>query len=90
MAGGDEAEAEDSEVVGELGVRAIKENIFLEKGFGVEWGEECREFLLISTGLDSSVFLQNHLLHLYSNCNLIDDACWVFNNIIVMFLVGEQ
>nr|POF10267.1 putative pentatricopeptide repeat-containing protein [Quercus suber] len=45
MAGGDEAEAEDSEVVGELGVRAIKENIFLEKGFGVEWGEECREFL---------------------------------------------
>ncbi|XP_050279814.1 pentatricopeptide repeat-containing protein At2g13600-like [Quercus robur] len=36
---------------------------------------------LISTGLDSSVFLQNHLLHLYSNCNLIDDACWVFNNI---------
>ena len=45
---------------------------------------------LIFTGLDSFVFLQNHLLHLYSNCNLIDDACWVFNNIesIVMFLVG--
>ena len=36
---------------------------------------------LIFTGLDSSVFLQNHLFHLYSNCNLIDDAYWVFNNI---------
>ncbi|GMY15758.1 pentatricopeptide repeat-containing protein At2g13600-like [Fagus crenata] len=36
---------------------------------------------LISTGLDSSIFLQNHLLHMYSNCNLIDDACRVFSNI---------
>ncbi|KAE8037377.1 hypothetical protein FH972_009966 [Carpinus fangiana] len=36
---------------------------------------------LISTGLDSSIFLQNHLLHLYSNCNLINDACRVFMNI---------
>ena len=44
--GGDEAEAEDGEVGGELGVGAIKEDVFLEKGFGVEWGEECREFLV--------------------------------------------
>ncbi|KAG2683400.1 hypothetical protein I3760_10G029700 [Carya illinoinensis] len=36
---------------------------------------------LISTGLDSSIFLQNHLLHLYSNCNLINDACRIFNSI---------
>ncbi|KAG6682262.1 hypothetical protein I3843_13G115000 [Carya illinoinensis] len=36
---------------------------------------------LIYTSLDSSIFLQNHLLHLYSNCNLINDACWIFNSI---------
>ncbi|KAH7541792.1 hypothetical protein FEM48_Zijuj02G0005200 [Ziziphus jujuba var. spinosa] len=29
---------------------------------------------LISMGLYASVFLQNHLLHMYSNCNWIDDA----------------
>lgn len=44
--GGDEAEAEDGEVGGELGVGAIEEHVFLEQGFGVEWGEECREFLV--------------------------------------------
>ena len=44
--GGDEAEAEDNEVGGELGVGAIEEDFFLEKGFAVEWGEECREFLV--------------------------------------------
>ena len=44
--GGDEAETEDGEVGGELGVRAIEEDIFMEKGFGVEWGEDCREFLV--------------------------------------------
>lgn len=44
--GGDEAEAEDGEVGGELGFGAIEEDVFLEKGFGVEWGEECREFLV--------------------------------------------
>ena len=44
--GGDEAEAENDEVGGELGVRAIEEDVLLEKGFGVEWGEECKEFLV--------------------------------------------
>ena len=44
--GGDEAEEENDEVGGELGVGAIEEDVFLEKGFGVEWGEECREFLV--------------------------------------------
>ena len=44
--GGDEVEAEDDEVGGELGVGAIEEDFFLEKGFAVEWGEECREFLV--------------------------------------------
>ena len=44
--GGDEAEAENDEVGGELGVGAIEEDVFLEKGFGVEWGEECSEFLV--------------------------------------------
>ncbi|KAF3439449.1 hypothetical protein FNV43_RR17727 [Rhamnella rubrinervis] len=29
---------------------------------------------LISIGLDASIFLQNYLLHMYSNCSLIDDA----------------
>ncbi|GMN61165.1 hypothetical protein TIFTF001_030255 [Ficus carica] len=36
---------------------------------------------LISIGLDSSVFLQNHLLHMYSNCSLINDACRIFSSI---------
>lgn len=36
---------------------------------------------LISTGLDSSIFLQNHLLDMYSNCGLIADACRVFHEI---------
>ena len=44
--GGDEAEAENDEVGGELGVGAIEEDVLLEKGFGVEWGEECKEFLV--------------------------------------------
>ena len=44
--GGDETEAENDEVGGELGVRAIEEDVLLEKGFGVEWGEECSEFLV--------------------------------------------
>ena len=44
--GGDEAEAEDNEVGGELGVGAIEEDFFLEKGFAVEWGEGCRDFLV--------------------------------------------
>ncbi|KAJ7948045.1 Pentatricopeptide repeat-containing protein [Quillaja saponaria] len=33
---------------------------------------------LIISGLDSSIFLQNHLLHMYSSCSLIDDAYRVF------------
>ncbi|XP_059633752.1 pentatricopeptide repeat-containing protein At2g13600-like [Cornus florida] len=33
---------------------------------------------LISTGLVSSVFLQNHLVNMYSNCGSIDDAYQVF------------
>ncbi|KAL5576001.1 hypothetical protein UlMin_017700 [Ulmus minor] len=36
---------------------------------------------LISTGLDSSIFLQNHLLHMYSACSLLDDASRVFYTI---------
>ncbi|XP_015872705.2 pentatricopeptide repeat-containing protein At2g13600 [Ziziphus jujuba] len=36
---------------------------------------------LISMGLYASVFLQNHLLHMYSNCNWIDDAFRVFYSI---------
>ncbi|KAL5984600.1 hypothetical protein ACLOJK_041909 [Asimina triloba] len=36
---------------------------------------------LISIGLDSSIFLQNHLLNMYSNCGLIDDARQVFYGI---------
>ncbi|EXB91255.1 hypothetical protein L484_016327 [Morus notabilis] len=36
---------------------------------------------LISIGLDSSVFLQNNLLHMYSSCSLIDDAYRVFSSI---------
>ncbi|KAL5539500.1 hypothetical protein UlMin_045987, partial [Ulmus minor] len=36
---------------------------------------------LISTGLDSSIFLQNHLLHMYSACSLLDDASRVFYSI---------
>ena len=44
--GGDEAKAENGEVGGELEVDVIEEDVFLEKGFGVEWGEECREFLV--------------------------------------------
>lgn len=35
---------------------------------------------LISTGLCSSVFLQNHLLHMYSKCGLINEALRVFFN----------
>ncbi|WOG83939.1 hypothetical protein DCAR_0103118 [Daucus carota subsp. sativus] len=33
---------------------------------------------LINLGLISSTFLQNHLMHMYSNCGLIDDATRVF------------
>ncbi|XP_023520702.1 pentatricopeptide repeat-containing protein At2g13600-like isoform X2 [Cucurbita pepo subsp. pepo] len=33
---------------------------------------------LISTGLCSSVFLQNHLLHMYSKCGLISEALRIF------------
>ncbi|KAL4011465.1 hypothetical protein IC575_028524 [Cucumis melo] len=33
---------------------------------------------LISTGLCSSVFLQNHLLHMYSKCGLIHEAFQIF------------
>ncbi|KAG8654487.1 pentatricopeptide repeat-containing protein At2g13600 [Manihot esculenta] len=33
---------------------------------------------LISSGLDFSVFLQNHLLNMYFNCGLINDAFRVF------------
>ena len=44
--GGDEVKVENGEVGGELGVGVIEEDVFLEKGFGVEWGEECREFLV--------------------------------------------
>lgn len=36
---------------------------------------------LINTGLISSTFLQNHLINLYSNCGLIDDASRVFHGI---------
>ncbi|KAJ4702328.1 Pentatricopeptide repeat-containing protein [Melia azedarach] len=36
---------------------------------------------LISTGLNSSIFLQNHLSNMYSFCGLIDDACRVFCDI---------
>lgn len=36
---------------------------------------------LISVGLDSAIFLQNHLLHMYSRCSLIDDARRVFFSI---------
>lgn len=36
---------------------------------------------LISIGLDSAIFLQNHLLHMYSQCSLVDDACRVFDSI---------
>ncbi|KAF8406731.1 hypothetical protein HHK36_008823 [Tetracentron sinense] len=36
---------------------------------------------LISIGLESSVFLQNHLLNMYSNCGLIEDAFQAFNEI---------
>ncbi|XP_057958814.1 pentatricopeptide repeat-containing protein At2g13600-like [Malania oleifera] len=36
---------------------------------------------LISTGLESSIFLQNHLLDTYSNCGLVDDAFRVFRDI---------
>ena len=44
--GGDETEAENDEVGGELGVGAIEEDVLLETCFGVEWGEECKEFLV--------------------------------------------
>lgn len=33
---------------------------------------------LISTGMGSSVFLQNHLLHVYFSCDLVGDACRAF------------
>ncbi|GAB2282116.1 hypothetical protein Dimus_016674 [Dionaea muscipula] len=33
---------------------------------------------LIFSGLASSLFLQNHLLNMYSKCDSIDDACRVF------------
>lgn len=33
---------------------------------------------LITSGLDTSTFLQNNLLHMYCNCGLIDDAFQVF------------
>ncbi|XP_030481405.2 pentatricopeptide repeat-containing protein At2g13600 [Cannabis sativa] len=36
---------------------------------------------LISLGLNNSTFLQNHLLHMYSSCNLINDSCRVFSSI---------
>nr|XP_004293115.2 PREDICTED: pentatricopeptide repeat-containing protein At2g13600-like [Fragaria vesca subsp. vesca]XP_011459406.1 PREDICTED: pentatricopeptide repeat-containing protein At2g13600-like [Fragaria vesca subsp. vesca]XP_011459407.1 PREDICTED: pentatricopeptide repeat-containing protein At2g13600-like [Fragaria vesca subsp. vesca] len=36
---------------------------------------------LISVGLDSAIFLQNHLLHMYSRCSLIDDARRIFFSI---------
>ncbi|GMH04738.1 hypothetical protein Nepgr_006578 [Nepenthes gracilis] len=36
---------------------------------------------LIYSGLYTSVFLQNHLLNMYSNCDSIDDACRVFSEI---------
>ena len=42
----DEAEVENDEVGGELRVGAIEEDVLLEKCFGVEWGEECKEFLV--------------------------------------------
>lgn len=35
---------------------------------------------LIIFGLDSSTFLLNNLLHMYSNCGLIDDAFLVFHD----------
>ncbi|KAA8537378.1 hypothetical protein F0562_026935 [Nyssa sinensis] len=33
---------------------------------------------LTSMGLNSSVFLQNNLINMYSNCGLMDDACRAF------------
>ncbi|KAF9601993.1 hypothetical protein IFM89_024539 [Coptis chinensis] len=36
---------------------------------------------LISTGFASSIFLQNHLLNMYSKCGLVDDAILVFEEI---------
>ena len=36
---------------------------------------------LVFMGLESSIFLQNHLLHMYSNCGLIGDAYRVFGGI---------
>ncbi|XP_010260584.1 PREDICTED: pentatricopeptide repeat-containing protein At2g13600 isoform X1 [Nelumbo nucifera] len=36
---------------------------------------------LISTGFQSSVFLQNHLLNMYSNCGSIEDSLRVFHEI---------
>ncbi|XP_028780732.1 pentatricopeptide repeat-containing protein At2g13600-like isoform X2 [Neltuma alba] len=35
---------------------------------------------LIISGLDTSTFLQNNLLHMYCNCGLIDDAFRVFSD----------
>ncbi|VVA33881.1 PREDICTED: pentatricopeptide [Prunus dulcis] len=36
---------------------------------------------LISIGLDSAIFLQNNLLHMYSQCSLIEDARRIFYSI---------
>lgn len=36
---------------------------------------------LISIGLESSIFLQNHLINMYSKCGSIEDACRVFDGI---------
>ncbi|KAL2322501.1 hypothetical protein Fmac_026880 [Flemingia macrophylla] len=36
---------------------------------------------LILSGLDASLFLLNNLLHMYSNCGLVDDAFHVFREI---------
>ncbi|KAI3734477.1 hypothetical protein L6452_13947 [Arctium lappa] len=36
---------------------------------------------LITTGLDSSTFIQNNLINMYAGCGLIDDASLVFNEI---------
>ncbi|KMT19230.1 hypothetical protein BVRB_1g014120 [Beta vulgaris subsp. vulgaris] len=36
---------------------------------------------MISTGLNSSIFLQNNLLHLYYNLRLVDDAFCVFSEV---------
>lgn len=40
-----------------------------------------RHAQLVYLGLEASVFLQNHLMKMYFDCGLIDDACRVFGEI---------